>query len=155
MTVYFIFAAGPDQYTGALDTLSGTIDVTNAGVITGAYLQVTGYALPFYGPPSVVRLPDISEWSMGISNLTVLLGTRSSLPTFGTDIFGFTACCVPVVSTPSGGSNYGTTAQPLGTIPNLALPLSSVPAPELGTGWTSLLIVALMWGCYRHRRAMR
>ncbi len=30
-----------------------------------------------------------------------------------------------------------------------------VPAPELGSGWTSLLIVALLWVCFWHRRAMR
>ncbi len=42
-----------------------------------------------------------------------------------------------------------------GTSGLLTYTAMGIPAPELGTGWTSLLIVALMWVCYRHRCAMR
>ncbi len=57
-----------------------------------------------------------------------------------------------------GGSVYlpgGTYGYLLPNSVSLALAPHSVPTPDLGTGWTSLFIIALMWGCYWHRRAMR
>jgi hypothetical protein len=36
-----------------------------------------------------------------------------------------------------------------GTSGLLTLTTLGIPAPELGTGWTSLLILALLWLCYK------
>ncbi len=175
MTMYPVEAstAGNFSYITPPWTLSGTIDITN-GVIADPDLHVnfmfpdvtfstvrdvynvfqtypTSSFVPYYNEWVVQILGDAPNWrpQLGIVFVTPLSETLFNF--HGATINGFGV---------DGGAAGGFSA---GGVVNMGLIGTSsdfqfhfpVPASEIGTGWTSLFIMALMWGCYRHRRAMR